>query len=215
MARYTTVLFDLDGTLIDSIRLILDSFHHTWTAFGREARTDAEWLAGIGTPLKIAFTPWARDAAEIDAMIAAYREHNLLHHDNVVRAYPGVVDTVRALAREGVKLGVVTSKNRHGTHRGLVAAGLDDVLTLRVCADDVTNAKPHREPVDRAVMLAGADPAKTLFVGDSIHDMEAGRAAEVHTGAALWGPFARTDLAHAEPRHWVDEPDHLLALVLG
>ena len=215
MARYDTVLFDLDGTLIDSIRLILDSFHHTFAAFGRAPRTDAEWLAGIGTPLTIAFQPWARDAAEIDAMILAYREHNLHHHDAVVRAYPGVVAVVTTLAERGMRLGIVTSKNRHSTHRGLVAAGLDAILTRRVCSEDVTRHKPDREPVDRGVALCSADPGRTLFVGDSVHDMHAGKAAGVDTAAALWGPFTRADLAPAEPRHWLDSPEHLLATALG
>lgn len=215
MARYTTVLFDLDGTLIDSIRLILDSFHHTFSTFGRPPRSDADWLAGVGTPLRTAFAPWVKDDAELDAMIDAYRAYNLHHHDAQVRPYPGIVAMVRALAAEGVRLGVVTSKNRHGTHRGLVAAGLDEILTHRVCSEDVTRPKPDREPVDRAVALTGADPRRTLFVGDSLHDMHAGRSAGVDTGAALWGPFERAHLEASEPRHWLDSPERLLSLVLG
>ena len=215
MLRYTTVLFDLDGTLIDSIGLIVDSFHHTFAATGRAPRSDAEWIAGIGTPLKVAFAPWARDHAEIEAMITVYREHNIAHHDARVRPYPGVVEMVRALDAAGVRLAVVTSKNRQGTQRGLVAAGLAEVILARVCADDVTQHKPHREPVDRAVALLDADPARTLFVGDSVHDMASGRAAEVATGAALWGPFERDVLAEAEPRHWLDAPEQILDLVRG
>jgi pyrophosphatase PpaX len=110
---------------------------------------------------------------------------------------------------------VVTSKNRQGTQRGLRAAGLVDAFEVLVCVDDVTRAKPHREPVDRAVALLGADPAATLFVGDSLHDMEAGRAAEVGTGAALWGPFDRRHLAPSTPRHWLEAPDDVPRLALS
>lgn len=214
MPRYTTVLFDLDGTLIDSIGLIVDSFHHTFAHFGLPRQSDGEWLAGIGTPLRAAFAPHARDDAEIAAMIAVYREHNIAHHDARVRAYPGVPVAVRALAARGIRLGVVTSKNRQGTLRGLRAAGLVDAIEVLVCADDVTHAKPHREPVDRAVALLGADPRATLFVGDSLHDMHAGRAAEVRTGAALWGPFDRAHLAPSEPHHWLDAPEDVVRLSL-
>ena len=213
--RYTTVLFDLDGTLIDSIPLILDSFHYTFEAFGRPARSDAAWLAGVGTPLREAFVPFARDDAELAAMVAVYRGFNIQHHDARVKAYPGVVAMVQALAAGGVRLGVVTSKNRHGTGRGLAAAGLAGMLEIRVCSEDVVNAKPHREPVDRAVALLGADPGATLFVGDSVHDMHAGRSAEVGTGAAMWGPFARADLEPATPRHWLADPEDVVRLVLG
>jgi len=215
MRRYTTVLFDLDGTLIDSIGLILRSFHHTFAAHGLPPQTDAVHLAGVGTPLREQFVPWAADEAALEAMIATYRAHNIAHHDAEVRAYPGVVAAVRALAAGGVRLGVVTSKNRVGTRRGLVAAGLEDAIEVRVCADDVTRPKPHREPVDRAVALLGAEPEATLFVGDSVHDMHAGRSAGVGTGAALWGPFAREDLAPSAPAHWLAEPRDVVRLVLG
>ena len=215
MRRYSTVLFDLDGTLIDSIGLIVESFHHTFAAFGLPARSDDAWLHGIGTPLRGVLAPWARDEAMLDAMVAAYRAHNLEHHDARVRAYPGVNELVRALVLAGIRLAIVTSKNRSGTQRGLRSAGLEGVIEALVCSEDVANAKPHREPVDRAVALLGADPAATLFVGDSVHDMRSGRSAEVRTGAALWGPFDRAHLAASEPSHWLASPGDVLRLVLG
>jgi pyrophosphatase PpaX len=213
--RYGTVLFDLDGTLIDSIGLILDSFHHTCDAFELPRRADAELLAGIGTPLRAAFAAWLPAGSDVDAMVAVYREHNLAHHDARVRAYPGVVAAVRALVAGGVRIGLVTSKNRQGARRGLVAAGLEDAVEALVCAEDVTHAKPHREPVDRALALLGGAAGSTLFVGDSIHDMRSGRAAEVGTGAALWGPFARATLEPAEPTHWLAAPGDVVRLALG
>jgi pyrophosphatase PpaX len=212
---YRTILFDLDGTLIDSIRLILDSYHHTFATFSLPPQSDASFLHGIGTPLRAQFAGWAADEPAMEAMIAAYRAYNLEHHDTRVKAYPGVVAAVRALAAAGVRLGGVTSKNRPGTRRGLRVAGLDDVIEVLVCVEDVENPKPHREPVDRAVAQLAADPASTLFVGDSVHDMRAGRAAEVGTGAALWGPFRRADLAPGEPGHWLASPADVVRLVLG
>lgn len=214
MPRYPTVLFDLDGTIIDSIGLIIESFHHTWAAFGLPRRSDDEWLAGVGTPLGAQFAKVARDEAEIEAMIAVYRRFNLAHHDARVRAYPGVVESVLSLRARGVRLGIVTSKNRQGTLRGLRAAGLVDAFDLLVCADDVTRHKPHREPVDRAVAQLGAAAPATLFVGDSVHDMASGRAAEVGTGAALWGPFTREHLLPAQPTHWLSAPAEVLDLAL-
>lgn len=215
MKPTTTVLFDLDGTLIDSIGLIVESFHHTFAVFGLPPRSDVEWLRGIGTPLRGQLEPWAQDDAMLDAMVAAYREYNIAHHDARVRAYPGAAEAVRALAAAGIRLGVVTSKNRQGTHRGLRAAGLEGVIEVLVCAEDVTNHKPHHEPVERALALLGASAAEAVFVGDSIHDMVAGRAAKVRTGAALWGPFTRADLAPSEPSHWLAAPADVLGLVLG
>jgi pyrophosphatase PpaX len=213
--RFQAVLFDLDGTLIDSIRLILDSFHHTFRQFGLPLQSDEAWLRGIGTPLSAVLAPWAEDEAMLAAMLAAYRAYNLEHHDTRVSAYPGASEAVLALARAGVKLAVVTSKNQPGTARGLRVAGLDEVIAVRVCAEDVQRPKPHREPVDRAMSALGAQAEETLFVGDSVHDMHAGRAATVATGAALWGPFARGDLEESRPSHWLATPDEVVRLVLG
>ncbi len=213
MKKLQTILFDLDGTLIDSVRLILDSYHHTLRQHGLPARTDAEWLKGIGTPLQVQLGEWRDDAGTLDAMIATYRNYNLEHHDRMVTVYPGVVDAVREINLAGLQTGLVTSKNNQGAMRGLKLAGLEALLDVLVCADDVTNPKPHPEPVEKAVRLLGADPSTTLYVGDSVHDMHAGRAAGVQTAAALWGPFGRSHLESARPDYWLEMPDDLLKLV--
>ncbi len=80
MPRYAAVLFDLDGTLIDSIGLIVDSFHHTLAAVGLPRRSDEDWIRGIGTPLRGQLAPFARDEADLDALVATYREYNMAHH---------------------------------------------------------------------------------------------------------------------------------------
>src|ERR687896_1656798 len=123
-----TVLFDLDGTLIDSVRLILDSYHHTLNQHGLPARTDSEWLKGVGTPLTAQLAEWRDELGTIEALIATYREYNLKHHDRMVTVYPGVVDVVQALKEEGISTGLVTSKNRSGAVRGLTLARLEALM---------------------------------------------------------------------------------------
>lgn len=207
-----TVLFDLDGTLIDSVELILRSYRHTLQHHRGTVPPDEVWLEGLGTPLWEQFRLFTDDPQEIEAMVATYREHNLQHHDALVRVFPGVPEAVDALKARGVRLGVVTSKLRTGTLRGLERCGLDGQFEVLVCADDVTRPKPHPEPVERAVELLGATPATTLFVGDSPHDLAAGRAAGVYTGAVLWGPFPRDWLARHEPDFWFTDPTELTNL---
>ncbi len=215
MAPIHTVLFDLDGTLIDSVRLILDSYHHTLAAHGLPPRTDEEWLAGVGTPLAIQFAAWQEDRAMLEALIATYREYNLKHHDRMVTVYPGVVDVVQTLKSMGVSTGLVTSQNRAGALRGLTLARLEALLDVLVCADEVENPKPHPEPVEKAVRLLHAQPGSTVYVGDSIHDMRSGRAAGVRTAAVLWGPFGRSHLEGAQPDYWLERPEELLGIVKG
>ena len=213
MPAIRTVIFDLDGTLIDSVRLILDSYHHTLAAHGLPPRTDDEWLAGVGTPLSAQFAAWRDDLGTLEMLIATYREYNLKHHDRMVTVYPGVVDVVGALRAEGIATGLVTSKNRAGAVRGLTLARLEALMDVLVCADEVENPKPHPEPVQKAVRLLGADPLATVYVGDSIHDMHSGRAAGVRTAAVLWGPFGRSHLEGAQPDYWLERPEELLTLV--
>ena len=213
MPTLQTFLFDLDGTLIDSVQLILDSYHHTLAAHGLPPRSDAEWLAGVGTPLTAQFADWKDDAGTMEALIDTYREYNLANHDRMVREFPGVVAAVRAIRAQGRKTGLVTSKNRRGAVRGLKLVGLDDAMDVLVCADDVTHPKPHPEPVEKAVSLLAADPACTVYVGDSIHDLLSGRGAGVRTAAVLWGPFTRSQLESAEPDFWLERPEQLLSLL--
>jgi len=215
MPRKTTVLFDLDGTLIDSIRLILESFHHTFAVFGLPPRPDAELLRGIGTPLRNQFAKYSRDPADVETLVDTYRAHNLAHHDAQVKAFPGAVACVKALSLAGVRLGIVTSKNRHTTEKGLLVSGLVEFFPVIITSDDVERPKPHREPVDLALSKLGALAEEAIFVGDSLHDMHAGKSAAVATGAALWGPFTRDDLASSAPDHWLDSFEDLLSLVLG
>jgi pyrophosphatase PpaX len=214
MSQLRTVLFDLDGTLIDSIRLILDSYHHTLTQHNLPARSDEEWLRGVGTPLNVQFSQWRDSPEMLEAMIATYREFNLQHHDRMVTVYPGVVEAVREIKSAGVQTGLVTSKNRQGALRGLALVGLEALMDVMVCADEVSNPKPHPEPVEKAVALLGADPARTVYVGDSIHDMHSGRAAGVKTAAALWGPFGRSHLESAGPDYWLEKPEDLVGLMI-
>jgi pyrophosphatase PpaX len=214
MSPFQTVLFDLDGTLIDSIRLILDSYHHTLSRHNLPARTDDHWLKGVGTPLAVQFSDWQDSPEMLEALIATYREYNLQHHDAMVTVYPGVLDALREIKAAALQTGLVTSKNRSGALRGLRLVGLEALLDVMVCADEVSNPKPHPEPVELAVSLLGTRPESTVYVGDSIHDMQSGRAAGVKTAAALWGPFGRDHLATAEPDYWLDTPKDLLKLVL-
>ena len=213
MPKLRTVLFDLDGTLIDSVRLILDSYHHTLAAHGLPPRTDEEWLEGVGTPLAAQFAPWREVTGMLDALIATYREYNLKHHDRMVTVYPGVVEVVRRLKEDGIATGLVTSKNRSGALRGLTLARLEPLMDVLVCADEVENPKPHPEPVEKAVRLLRADASTTVYVGDSIHDMRSGRAAGVRTAAVLWGPFGRSHLEGAQPDYWLERPEELLEIV--
>ncbi len=208
----STFLFDLDGTLIDSIELILRSYRHTLRAHRGLEPPDDVWMSGLGTPLWVQFQHFSEDPAEIEAMVTTYRAYNLAHHDALVRPYAGVVDAVRLLKRRGGTLGLVTSKQRSGAIRGLRLAELEDAFAVIVGSDEVSHPKPHPEPVLTALERLGAPAAHTVFIGDSRHDLECGRAAGVRTAAALWGPFDRAHLEDLAPDYWLERPEDLAKL---
>jgi pyrophosphatase PpaX len=208
----STFLFDLDGTLIDSIELILTSYRHTLKIHRGIEPPDDVWMKGLGTPLWVQFREWTEDPAEIEAMVATYREYNLAHHDSMVRPYDGVVDQVRRLKSAGHVLGLVTSKLRGGALRGLRVADLESQFDVVVGSDEVEHPKPHPEPVLKALERLERPAEGAVFIGDSRHDLECGRAAGVRTAAVLWGPFGRSDLEDLAPDYWLERPADLARL---
>ena len=209
----STVLFDLDGTLIDSVDLIIDSYHHTFRQHGLAITSREELIEGIGTPLVAVFGRMTEKRSEIDAWIATYREFNLANHDRMASAYPGVVEVLRQVRARGIRFGLVTSKNQHGARLGLKLMGVESDFEVVIGADDVVNPKPHAEPVLKALEALKALKEETVYIGDSVHDMESGRAAGVRTAGVLWGPFTRPELERTKPDYWLDRPGDLLALV--
>lgn len=189
------LLFDLDGTLVDSIELILASARHAFIGFQGAAPTDDEWRATIGRPLQRVLLEYAAsDQAEADRLFGRYREYQLMHHDRLVHAYDGVVTMLRGLAAAGHPMAVVTSKSDWLAVKGLELVGLNDIFPVVVGCDTCVNHKPHPEPVERALALLGASAGNALFVGDSPHDIASGRAAGVYTVGVTWGAFARGEM---------------------
>lgn len=212
-AAAPAVLFDLDGTLIDSIELILNSARYAFEKLDREYPSDAEWLKGIGTPLSTIFRRFARDEADVQQLIAVYREYQMAHHDRLVREYDGTVATLRALRERGHPIGVVTSKSDATAYRGLAVIGAACLVDTVVGIQSSSRHKPHPEPVEVALARLGCAPERAFFVGDSVHDMEAGRAAGVATVGALWGPFTRQDLAPSHPKYFLNQVADLPQIV--
>ena len=212
-APLRAVLYDFDGTLADSTELIMRCYRHTMTTHLGECPPDEEWLSGFGTPLDTQLARFARSPEEAVAMADTYREHQNLHHDHLLRPFPGAQETVAELARRGVALAIVTSKYRRGTLRGMDLCGITDHFDVIVTPEDVENPKPHPEPVLFALEKLGVEPHEALFVGDSPHDIAAGRQAGTRTAAALWGPFALDALERERPDVFLRRQEEVLDLV--
>ncbi len=212
MSARFAVLFDLDGTLVDSIGLLVQSMEYAYEGRTRRPQV-AEWIQLIGTPLDDMLGRWADDAEDVELLRARYREHQIAKHDAMTAAYPGTVEAIHTLHAAGHPLAVVTSKLEVGARRSLKFIGVEDCFTAVVGIDHTAKHKPDPEPVHFALSRVGVPPERAIFIGDSTHDMRAGQAAGVITAAALWGPYSRAELEPTRPDHWLAAMDEVVPLV--
>lgn len=212
--RYEAVLFDLDGTLIDTRDLILASFRHALRqVLGREDLPDEVLLAGQGTPLIQQMRRF--DAERAEELARVYTEFNLREHDALAREFPGVRELLRDLHAEGVRLAVVTSKRREGALLGLRRFGLMPYLHALVFMEDTREHKPSPAPVREALRRLGCAPARAVMVGDSPYDVLSARGAGVEPVGVAWGSHPPQALRDAGATVIVEDVDELRSYLWG
>src|SRR5436190_7119261 len=207
--RFPVVLFDLDGTLIDSGGMILASMKHAVRAvLGRDV-PDEQILAAVGGPGLIEQMR-ALDSSRVDELVRSYREHNEpLHAD--LRACAGVDGMPARLRGEGRRLGIVTAKRRATIQLAFDVLPIERYFDAVVGSDDTERHKPHPEPILRALELLEARPDEAAYVGDSPFDVRAAKAADVGAIAVTWGGIhARQRLEQEDPDAIVDSCEELL-----
>jgi pyrophosphatase PpaX len=206
------VLYDFDGTLADTTELVMNSYRHTMTTHLGHIPPEEDWLRGFGTPLEGQLARFARSVEERLAMMNTYTRYQE-EQSRLMLPFPGALETVQALHERGIPLAIVTSRYRESTLRGMDVCGITRFFDLIVTPEDVQNPKPHPEPVLFTMEKLGLEAAHTLFVGDSPHDMAAGREAGTRTAAALWGPFPLTVIEEERPDFLLERQEDVLDLV--
>ena len=208
--RYPAVLFDLDGTLIDSGAIILASFRHATQTVLRREIPDAELAALVGGS-NIHDQMRAIDAAQVDELVRVYREHNEPLHDEL-EAFEGIEHVLARLKRDGRLLGIVTAKRRKTVELAFAVLPLERYFDVVVTSDMTERHKPDPEPVLTALGRLGVGPAEAAFVGDSPFDVASGKAAGVFTVAVAWGNIHPIEnLAEADVL--VETPEQLLEVL--
>ncbi|HLQ74208.1 MAG TPA: pyrophosphatase PpaX [Bacillota bacterium] len=209
---YETILFDLDGTLVDTNELIHVSFKHTLSEYNYDF-TDEEIMSFNGPPLRNTFEQLNPDLAE--EMVQTYLKHNHALHEQYIKVFPNVIETLQALRKKGLKLGLVTAKMRNGVELGLEITGLKKYFDTIVTIDDVEHAKPHEEPVLKAMQALNGTIENTLMIGDNYHDILSGQNAEVATAGVAWTAKGRSFLEQYEPTYMLEDMLDLLEVVEG
>jgi len=211
--RWPVVLFDLDGTLVNTIPLIVASYQHAVRAVigeALEARVARQW---IGQTLASTFAGAYPDHAS--EMIRAYIEFGDAQTPALLKRYPGMDEALVDLSGAGARLGVVTSKHHVVAQDTLDAAGLGGLISLTATMEDTRTHKPDPAPLLLAAARLGvADAGTVVYVGDAVVDVLSAKAAGMDVIAVSWGAGERNDLVAAGPTSLADTVDELRALLL-
>jgi pyrophosphatase PpaX len=210
--RFPTVLFDLDGTVVDSGAIILASMRHaTREVLGRDY-SDEELMQAVGGP-GLEAQMHALAPEHVERLVDVYRAHNIPLHDDL-EACVGMEAVLVRLKEEGCRLGVVTAKRRDTAELAFDRVGLGHFFDVVVGGDETERHKPDPEPLLLGAERLGADPTQTAYVGDSPFDMRAAKAAGMFAVAVTWGRIHdRARLEAEEPDAIVDTAEELLAVL--
>ncbi|BDY12802.1 HAD family hydrolase [Hydrogenimonas cancrithermarum] len=192
----TTILFDLDGTLIDSTEAILESFSVAYDTFSQNTPEADEIKALIGYPLDVMFVRLGVDSAKVDAFVQAYKMHYRKISRQKTVLLPGAKEAVER-ASGFARLGVVTTKTGRYSRELLEHMGLMHHFEVLIGREDVTHPKPHPEPIHKALASMEASPANTWMIGDTLLDVHAAHAAGVTPYALTCGYGSEEELSDA------------------
>ncbi|MBW4084135.1 pyrophosphatase PpaX [Paenibacillus sp. S150] len=206
------ILFDLDGTIVNTNELIISSFMHALKENNLPPLTREQIIPHMGTTLHQQMSVFS-GLADTSVLELSYRSYNYAHHDELIGSFPHVNETMEELARRGIKLGIVTTKIRPTTIKALEMFDLRKYMETIVTVSDVVQPKPHPEPVLTAVANLGVDPRKTLMVGDSVVDIQSAKAAGVRVAAVAWSLKGEETLRKYEPDYIIHDMKDIFGIV--
>ncbi|MEP1742011.1 MAG: HAD-IA family hydrolase [Kangiellaceae bacterium] len=198
--NYHFVIFDWDGTLMDSTARIVSSMQQTARIVDEQVPTVEAIKSTIGLSMEAVISQLFPIAGELlkTRIRDVYREQYVDKDQTPSPLFPGAMDLLRWLESNNVKAAVATGKARHGLSRALTSVGLENYFEYSVCADEATS-KPHPEMVHRLLDLTGSDPDKTLVVGDSVHDINMAKNARVDSIGVTTGASSPQALGDLRP----------------
>ena len=203
------ILFDLDGTLVDTNELIIDSFIYTFKVLKKDVPSREEIISCFGEPI---FESMGKYFEDVNEAVKTYREFNLKYHDERISSYKGAKELLSILKNRGFKLAIVTSKNRSTALRALELLGLIDYFDSFVTSDDVDIHKPDPEPVLKACELLEISPKEAIMIGDSIYDIMSGRDAGSKTCGVLYS-FMKKELLEVNADYYIEDLLELINII--
>ncbi len=191
------VLFDNDGTLVDTHDIILASFRYASREVLGRVFPDSVYMAKVGQPLAVQVDDLTDDPAQKERFLKVYRAHNATIHDDMIKAFPGLIELLGRFHDKGFSMGVVTSKMRNTAWGGLEVVGAAPYFECIVGSEDTEAHKPDPDPVLLGCEKLGVAPGECVYVGDAPFDIEAGLAAGCLAVGVTWGMFDEETLRRA------------------
>ncbi len=206
------ILFDLDGTLLNTNDLVLESLQHTIRVhLGQKVERSALYRY-FGVPLVKIMADL--DPGQTEAMCATYREYSAERHDQMVKVFPHVPDTIKKLRQDNIPMAVVTSKLKSLAVRGLQLFRLDSFFDVVVAFEDTKKHKPEPDPALEALYRLGIPSGNgALMVGDSPYDIGCAQNAGILSAAVNWSLHKREELLELGPDIWLEDFRELLDYV--
>lgn len=205
-----TVLFDLDGTLINTNELIIDSFKYVFKKrFPDINLSEKDYIKFIGPTLYESFSWYSNDEAEVNDLVEEYRKWNIKNHDLYVKPYKNLNETIKALS-ENYKLGIVSSKKLDTIYKGLDLFDIRKYFKVIVSQETVKNPKPSPDGINYA--LSELNSKNAIYIGDNKSDILAGKNANLKTIGMSYS-YKLKDMLDANPDYVIDDLIKILDIV--
>lgn len=205
------ILFDFDGTLFDTIGLIIDCYQYTYRTHGLREHSVSEILSGIGLPLEQVLGEYGD---QMPQLLATFQDRNRQVGSRSIGIFRGIGPMLDTLKEEEIPVGIVTAKRASSIWETLKQFQMEKVFQCVVTKDDTEKHKPDPEPIFCGMEKLGiSDPLRVLYVGDSVHDLRAAHRAKCLSGAVGWSVMPHSDLRAENPTIWIETPLQLPKLV--
>ncbi|MDD2504438.1 MAG: HAD-IA family hydrolase [Clostridia bacterium] len=214
MAKINTVLFDFDGTIMDTNRVILQSWQHTFRTFEGRERAEEEIYSTFGEPLYITMKKVLPNIP-VEEATDVYRSYNYGKFTDLISIFPGMLELLKKLKSSGYKIGLVTSRLAHTTKIGLEKFDIEQYFDAIITCEDCNSFKPDPEPVNLALERLGSMPEESIMIGDSMFDILCAKNAGVKSALVGWALAVNEDEKTDEnsPDHIILKPEDLLDIL--
>ncbi len=211
MKKDITIIFDLDGTLLNTDLLIRKSFEHVFSLYKPDYKiSEEEHMSFLGPTLHDSFSRYF-DEDIVEELIECYRDYNHEHHEDYVTIYPSVIETLQYLIDKDYKLAVVTTKFSKAAYIGLDLFDITKYFDVVIGMDNVRNVKPNPEGIYK--VLENTKTSKAIMIGDNQSDILAGKNASIYTIGVKWTPKGTKEMDILNPDLMIDQMDEIIQFI--